>query len=139
MLCYRCLAGAFAVGGVTWKIRSAPIIDAKSGVSGAGGRVEDDVTNFVSVNENFKAYKVFSHQHQPEIQQYLQDLSPYSSDVTGEIILTPIYFRLAEEFYPRFTSISANLLLQVIFWNVFQHLLRVRNLFTFWRKEICRI
>jgi N-acetyl-gamma-glutamyl-phosphate reductase len=36
-----------------------------------------------------KPTKFFSHQHQPEIQQYLQDLSPYSSDVTGEIILTP--------------------------------------------------
>ena len=64
-------------------------VDAKSGVSGAGGRVEDDTTNYVGVNENFKAYKVFSHQHQPEIQQYLQDLSPYQEDVAGEVIFTP--------------------------------------------------
>ena len=66
-----------------------PIIDAKSGVSGAGGRVEDDTTNFVSVNENFKAYKVFAHQHQPEIQQYLTDLSPFSKEKSGEVIFTP--------------------------------------------------
>jgi Acetylglutamate semialdehyde dehydrogenase len=66
-----------------------PVIDAKSGVSGAGGRVEDDSMNYVSVNENFKAYKVFSHQHQPEIQQYLNELSSYSSDINGEVILTP--------------------------------------------------
>ena len=52
-------------------LSSPPMIDAKSGVSGAGGRVEDDSTNYMSVNENFKAYKVFTHQHQPEIEYYL--------------------------------------------------------------------
>ncbi len=66
-----------------------PVIDAKSGVSGAGGRVEDDSMSYVSVNENFKAYKVFSHQHQPEIQQYLNKLSSYSSKINGEVIFTP--------------------------------------------------
>ena len=66
-----------------------PLIDAKSGVSGAGGRVEDDSMNYVSVNENFKAYKVFSHQHQPEIQQYLCELSTYRSEKNGEVIFTP--------------------------------------------------
>ena len=45
--------------------------------------------NYVSVNENFKAYKVFSHQHQPEIQQYLSELSSYSSDINGKVIFTP--------------------------------------------------
>ena len=65
------------------------VIDAKSGVSGAGGRVEDDSLNYVSINENFKAYKVLNHQHQPEIQQYLNELSPFSSDINGEIIFTP--------------------------------------------------
>lgn len=66
-----------------------PLIDAKSGVSGAGGRVEDDTMNYVSVNENFKAYKVLSHQHQPEIQQYLSELSSYSPETNGEVIFTP--------------------------------------------------
>ena len=89
--CYAtgALLGLLPLGELLEKLDRPPIIDAKSGVSGAGGRVEDDVTNYVSVNENFKAYKIFSHQHQPEIQQYLQELSPYSSETTGEIILTP--------------------------------------------------
>ena len=65
------------------------VIDAKSGVSGAGGRVEDDSFNYMSINENFKVYKVFSHQHQPEIQQYLNELSPWSPDLNGEVIFTP--------------------------------------------------
>lgn len=46
------------------------VIDAKSGVSGAGGRTEDAGYSFNSVHENFRAYKVLAHQHQPEIQEY---------------------------------------------------------------------
>ena len=46
------------------------IIDAKSGVSGAGGRTEDAGFAFNAVHENFRAYKILRHQHQPEIQEY---------------------------------------------------------------------
>jgi N-acetyl-gamma-glutamyl-phosphate reductase len=45
-------------------------IDAKSGVSGAGGRSEDSGFSFNSVHENFRAYKILGHQHQPEIEEY---------------------------------------------------------------------
>ncbi|MBI14618.1 MAG: N-acetyl-gamma-glutamyl-phosphate reductase [Deltaproteobacteria bacterium] len=72
-----------------------PIIDAKSGVSGAGGRVEDDATNYVEVNENFKAYKPFKHQHQPEITQYLEELSPFESKKLGEPVFTPYLLPLS--------------------------------------------
>jgi N-acetyl-gamma-glutamyl-phosphate reductase len=41
-----------------------------SGVSGAGGRVEDGGFSFQSVHENYRAYKILSHQHQPEIEEY---------------------------------------------------------------------
>ncbi|MBC8258420.1 MAG: N-acetyl-gamma-glutamyl-phosphate reductase [SAR324 cluster bacterium] len=89
--CYAtgALLGLLPLGELLGDLDRPPIIDAKSGVSGAGGRVEDDVTNYVSVNENFKAYKTFSHQHQPEIQQYLEDLSLYRSANTGEVVFTP--------------------------------------------------
>jgi len=89
--CYAtgALLSILPLGELLGELDHAPIIDAKSGVSGAGGRVEDETTNYVSVNENFKAYKVFSHQHQPEIQQYLQDMSPYHEHVAGEVIFTP--------------------------------------------------
>jgi len=46
------------------------IIDAKSGVSGAGRGVNLGV-HYAEVNENFKAYKVNKHQHIPEIEQTL--------------------------------------------------------------------
>ena len=89
--CYAtgALLGLLPLGKLLGSLDRAPIIDAKSGVSGAGGRVEGDMTNYVSVNENFKAYKVFAHQHQPEIQQYLTDLSPYKAEESGDVIFTP--------------------------------------------------
>lgn len=46
------------------------IIDAKSGVSGAGRGLSMG-THFSEVNENFKAYAVTSHRHTPEIEQLL--------------------------------------------------------------------
>jgi N-acetyl-gamma-glutamyl-phosphate reductase len=47
------------------------VVDAKSGVSGAGR----DSHSFVDVGENFSPYGVAGHRHQPEIEQELQALS----------------------------------------------------------------
>ena len=49
------------------------VIDAKSGVSGAG-RGATETTHFVSANENVLPYKVGSHRHTPEIEQELAGL-----------------------------------------------------------------
>jgi N-acetyl-gamma-glutamyl-phosphate reductase len=46
------------------------VVDAKSGVSGAG-RAANDKTHFVSVDENVSAYGVPRHRHTPEIEQEL--------------------------------------------------------------------
>jgi N-acetyl-gamma-glutamyl-phosphate reductase len=45
------------------------IIDAKSGVTGAGRSVQQAML-FSEVNENIRPYKVDRHQHTPEIEQY---------------------------------------------------------------------
>lgn len=50
------------------------IIDAKSGVSGAGRKASIGLLHS-ELNENFKAYKVLSHQHSPEIDQCLGNLA----------------------------------------------------------------
>ncbi len=106
------LLGLLPLGELLGTLASPPVIDAKSGVSGAGGRVEDDSTNFMEVNENFKAYKVFSHQHTPEIEQYLAQCSPYDPALQGAVVFTPhllpisrgilstIYLRFAEPVPP---------------------------------------
>jgi N-acetyl-gamma-glutamyl-phosphate reductase len=49
------------------------IVDAKSGVSGAG-RAATEKTHFVSVDENVNAYGVPRHRHTPEIEQELAAL-----------------------------------------------------------------
>jgi len=83
------LLGLLPFGELLGSLTMPPIIDAKSGVSGAGGRVEDDSTNFMEVNENFKAYKIFSHQHTPEIEEYLTRLTPFAPERMGAVVFTP--------------------------------------------------
>jgi len=46
------------------------VCDCKSGVSGAGKEPKRE-THFVEVNENFRAYGVFSHRHTPEVSDHL--------------------------------------------------------------------
>ena len=56
-----------------WPLRELArdvIVDAKSGVSGAG-REATDTTHFVSVTENVNAYKVEGHRHRAELEQEL--------------------------------------------------------------------
>jgi N-acetyl-gamma-glutamyl-phosphate reductase len=51
------------------------IVDAKSGVSGAG-REATGTTHFVSVDENVNAYKVEGHRHRAELEQELGEGAP---------------------------------------------------------------
>jgi N-acetyl-gamma-glutamyl-phosphate reductase len=46
------------------------VVDSKSGVSGAGVKKEEEMRKFID-ERNFKAYKVTSHQHVPEMEQEL--------------------------------------------------------------------
>jgi len=95
------------------RIESTPIIiDAKTGVSGAGKKLSES-THFVNVNDNIFSYNPFIHRHAPEIAQKL-DISfdevhfvPHSVPMTRGM-LSSIYiqvdknidaFELLEEFY----------------------------------------
>lgn len=49
------------------------IIDAKSGVSGAGRGLELG-THFTECNESIKAYGLTTHRHTPEIEEYLEEI-----------------------------------------------------------------
>ncbi len=64
--------------------RDSIIIDAKSGVSGAGRGAK--VANlYCEVNENMKAYGVLTHRHTPEIEEQLG----YAAGAPLKIIFTP--------------------------------------------------
>lgn len=68
---------------------STIIIDAKSGVSGAG-RGASLGTHYSELNENFKAYKVNQHQHIPEIEMVLSDAADAPVVTTFTTHLVPM-------------------------------------------------
>ncbi len=65
------------------------VIDSKSGVTGAGRKAAVE-TSFVELNEGFKAYKVGSHRHTPEISQELSALAGSEVSVTFTPHLLPV-------------------------------------------------
>ncbi len=74
------------------------VVDAKSGVSGAGRKASVALLS-AEINENFKAYKVLSHQHSPEINQYLSQLSGKSVGVHFVAHLLPINRGILDTIY----------------------------------------
>lgn len=80
------------------------IVDAKSGVTGAG-RKADKSLNFSEVNESFRAYKLFEHQHVPEIEQELSNAAKKPASIVfvphllplNRGILSTIYVRLKKK------------------------------------------
>ena len=60
----------------------AIIIDAKSGVSGAGKRTDRADLLYAEQHENFMAYSVGGHRHLPEIKQTLADAGMPDADIT---------------------------------------------------------
>lgn len=65
------------------------IIDAKTGVSGAGKGLSA-ATHYSDTNDNFKIYKVNEHQHTPEIEQVLQAWNGDAGAVTFSTHLAPM-------------------------------------------------
>lgn len=78
------------------------IIDAKSGISGAG-RKPSDKNIYGNIAENFQAYSILNHRHQPEIENiikefgYLKILFVPQLLPTFRGIFTSIYVPLREE------------------------------------------
>lgn len=65
------------------------VIDAKSGVSGAG-RGASLGTHYSELNENFKAYKINQHQHIPEIEMVLSQVADEQVTVSFTTHLVPM-------------------------------------------------
>ena len=83
---------------------STLIVDAKSGVSGAGKKLSD-TTHFVHVNENIFAYSPLEHRHAPEIAEKIAYITDKTFDVEFVPHLIPVtrgmlcsvYMELEEE------------------------------------------
>ena len=68
---------------------SGLIADAKSGISGAGRKVNME-TQFCETSESFKAYQASGHRHLPEICQALNDISGQTVNLTFVPHLVPM-------------------------------------------------
>lgn len=83
------------------------IADSKSGVSGAGRTLKQNV-HFVEANENFSAYAVgHSHRHTPEMEQELSFAAGRPISLTFTPHLVPINRGILSTIYIK-TSLSAN-------------------------------
>ncbi|MCI6988969.1 MAG: N-acetyl-gamma-glutamyl-phosphate reductase [Campylobacter sp.] len=65
------------------------IIDAKSGVSGAGKSLKES-SHFMNVNENFKAYSALTHRHKDEIKEQISKFASKNIPTTFVPHLLPI-------------------------------------------------
>jgi len=74
------------------------IIDAKSGVTGAGRNLAQAFM-FAELDEDFKAYKIDCHQHAPEIDQELSKLAGKKLKVTFVPHLLPLNRGILETIY----------------------------------------
>ncbi|QHW32619.1 N-acetyl-gamma-glutamyl-phosphate reductase [Paenibacillus rhizovicinus] len=83
------------------------IIDAKSGVSGAGRGVSLG-NHYSEVNENFKAYKINKHQHIPEIEQVLSDIAGKKVVTTFTTHLVPMTRGIMSTMYASMTGNHTN-------------------------------
>jgi N-acetyl-gamma-glutamyl-phosphate reductase len=90
-------------------ISTASIIaDSKSGVSGAGRSAKTE-SLFCEVSESFKAYGVFEHRHQPEIEEQLSAVSGSTIQIAftphllpmSRGMLSTIYVRLKKSTRPQ--------------------------------------
>ncbi|GAA0377248.1 N-acetyl-gamma-glutamyl-phosphate reductase [Bacillus horti] len=72
-----------------WINQNSIIIDAKTGVSGAG-RGASLGTHYSELNDNLKAYKLGVHQHIPEIERYASEIAGSPIQVTFTTHLVPM-------------------------------------------------
>ena len=80
--------------------RDSIVIDAKSGVSGAGKKLSQ-ATQFSEVDENFGAYKVNRHQHTPEMEQTLSEIALEKIEITFVPHLLPVNRGILSTIYVR--------------------------------------
>ena len=80
------------------------VADAKSGVSGAGKRAEENLL-FSEASDNFKAYGIAGHRHWPEIRQELDAAAGKPIGLTFVPHLTPMIRGIHATLYARITKI----------------------------------
>ena len=77
--------------GYAWTVRKGTnqIVDAKSGLTGAGKGLSDS-SHFVNVHDNYVTYKLNRHQHIPEIVQQLKTFNDQLNYIQFSTSLLPV-------------------------------------------------
>lgn len=74
------------------------IVDAKSGISGAGRSAKTELL-FGEIDNNFFPYKIGAHQHTPEIENTIQQLANVKTQITLTTQVLPIQRGIAASLY----------------------------------------
>lgn len=85
------------------------IIDAKSGVTGAGKSANNPTLLFAELSHNFFPYKIGCHQHTPEIEYYCQAFTQQKPEILFQAHLLPVPRGIAMTIY---ADLSPDLCLQ---------------------------
>jgi N-acetyl-gamma-glutamyl-phosphate reductase len=101
-------------------IEQSIIVDAKTGVSGAG-RNASQATHFSETNENVKIYKVHEHQHIPEIEQALHSLNDAVSCISFNTHLMPMTRGIMATIYASLTDSYSTADLLDIYKNYYEN------------------
>lgn len=108
------------------------IIDAKTGVSGAG-RSENASTHYPTANDSMSAYKVNAHQHIPEIEEQLLNWNKATKPVTFTTHLAPMSRGIMATMYTSAQKDTSTEELHELFTRVYADdpFVRIRPLGTF--------
>lgn len=79
------------------------VIDAKSGTSGAGRSASVPMI-FSEVHESIHAYKIGGHQHTPEIEQFIKEMTGHDAKVIFTPHLVPMTRGILSTIYGRLTA-----------------------------------
>lgn len=107
--------------------QSSIIIDAKTGVSGAGKGLSA-ATHYAETNDNMKIYKVNEHQHTPEIEQMLGHWSNQAETITFSTHLVPMTRGIMATMYAEATEKTSTKQLVELFQAAYEkdYFVRVR-------------
>lgn len=98
---------------------TAIFVDSKTGISGAG-RTPKPAYHFPECNENLTAYKVASHQHEPEIEQELTKIAGSPVDVIFVPHLVPLTRGIFSTIYTKLRQTISQTELLTLYQNDYQ-------------------
>ncbi|MGE6755884.1 N-acetyl-gamma-glutamyl-phosphate reductase [Rossellomorea sp. NPDC071047] len=95
------------------------IIDAKTGLSGAGRKATQS-SHFSETQENLRIYKVHQHQHTPEIEQQLKDWNSEAGPITFTTHLIPMIRGIMATMYTELKSTYTTVQLHNIYQDYYE-------------------